>query len=159
MSHSQFHSTKLFILRHAWLNLWDKHMTTGRINQVTLVNKENRTENRKDGSSYSTLYSSLQFLWGNHRSGSVIWIDRSISIARDRSHWPNLSPGWRQVSFQTPSFGSTSYCQTFFFLKTASQNKFCKAASLEEVQCISHTFWRVATDPERLPIVLWYFFS
>ena len=24
-----------FILRHAWLNLWDKHMTTGRINQVT----------------------------------------------------------------------------------------------------------------------------
>ena len=25
---------KLFILRHAWLNLWDKHMTTGRINQV-----------------------------------------------------------------------------------------------------------------------------
>ena len=35
MSHSQFHSTKLFILGHAWLNLWDKHMTTGRINQVT----------------------------------------------------------------------------------------------------------------------------
>ena len=26
----------LFILRHAWLNLWDKHMTTGRINQVTV---------------------------------------------------------------------------------------------------------------------------
>ena len=23
-----------FVLRHAWLNLWDKHMTTGRINQV-----------------------------------------------------------------------------------------------------------------------------
>jgi hypothetical protein len=37
MSHSQFHSTKLFILRHAWLNLWDKHMTTGRINQVTTI--------------------------------------------------------------------------------------------------------------------------
>ena len=35
MSHPQFHSTNLFILRHAWLNLWDKHMTTGRINQVT----------------------------------------------------------------------------------------------------------------------------
>ena len=34
MSHSQFHSIKEFILRHAWLNLWDKHMTTGRINQV-----------------------------------------------------------------------------------------------------------------------------
>ena len=35
MSHSQFHSIETFILRHAWLNLWDKHMTTGRINQVT----------------------------------------------------------------------------------------------------------------------------
>ena len=37
MSRSQFHSIKLFILRHAWLNLWDKHMTTGRINQVTVL--------------------------------------------------------------------------------------------------------------------------
>ena len=37
MSHSQFHSTNVFILRHAWLNLWDKHMTTGRINQVTTL--------------------------------------------------------------------------------------------------------------------------
>jgi hypothetical protein len=37
MSHLQFHRIKLFILRHAWLNLWDKHMTTGRINQVTIV--------------------------------------------------------------------------------------------------------------------------
>ena len=37
MSHSQFHSIEAFILRHAWLSLWDKHMTTGRINQVTIV--------------------------------------------------------------------------------------------------------------------------
>ena len=29
---------RLLILRHAWLNLWDKHMTTGRINQVTILN-------------------------------------------------------------------------------------------------------------------------
>lgn len=35
MSHSQFHGVELFTLRHAWLNPWDKHMTTGRINQVT----------------------------------------------------------------------------------------------------------------------------
>ncbi len=34
MSHSQFR----MILRHAWLSLWDKHMTTGRINQVTILN-------------------------------------------------------------------------------------------------------------------------
>lgn len=43
MSHSQFHSMNLFILRHAWLNLWDKHMTTGRINQVTISSGRGRT--------------------------------------------------------------------------------------------------------------------
>ena len=43
MSHSQFHSTNLFILRHAWLNLWDKHMTTGRINQVTTCTTSGRS--------------------------------------------------------------------------------------------------------------------
>ena len=37
MSRSQFHSIKLFILTHAWLNLWDERMTTGRINQVTII--------------------------------------------------------------------------------------------------------------------------
>ena len=35
MSHLQFQS-KRFILRHAWLNLWDERMTTGRINQVAI---------------------------------------------------------------------------------------------------------------------------
>ena len=35
MSRSQFQS-KIFILRHAWLNLWDERMTTGRINQVAI---------------------------------------------------------------------------------------------------------------------------
>ena len=36
MSRSQFHSIKLFILTHAWLNLWDERMTTGRINQIAI---------------------------------------------------------------------------------------------------------------------------
>ena len=36
MSRSQFQS-KVFILRHAWLNLWDERMTTGRINQVAIL--------------------------------------------------------------------------------------------------------------------------
>ena len=37
MSHSRIYHIRL-ILRHAWLNLWDKHMTTGRINQVSIRN-------------------------------------------------------------------------------------------------------------------------
>ena len=47
MSHSQFHSTNLFILRHAWLNLWDKHMTTGRINQVTTFREDRFTRHQR----------------------------------------------------------------------------------------------------------------
>ena len=37
MSHPQFHCISSLILRHAWLNLWNKHITTGRINQITIV--------------------------------------------------------------------------------------------------------------------------
>lgn len=47
MSRSQFYSIKLFILRHAWLNLSDKHMTTGRINQITTFAAETSSVQRK----------------------------------------------------------------------------------------------------------------
>ena len=53
MSHSQFRSETL-ILRHAWLNLWDKHMTTGRINQVTWWRKHRGAEADLDESSERT---------------------------------------------------------------------------------------------------------
>ena len=35
------------VLRHAWLNLWDKHMTTGRINQVTLYEMQEQRGRRR----------------------------------------------------------------------------------------------------------------
>jgi hypothetical protein len=35
------------MLRHAWLNLWDKHMTTGRINQVCTAELELETNKVK----------------------------------------------------------------------------------------------------------------
>ena len=41
MSHSQFRCI-ILILRHAWLSLWDKHMTTGRINQITIIKRTQR---------------------------------------------------------------------------------------------------------------------
>ena len=34
---------KVLILRHAWLNLWDKRMTTGRINQVNIFTHDTNT--------------------------------------------------------------------------------------------------------------------
>ena len=36
MSHSQIHYDQ-YVLRHAWLNLLSKHITAGRINQVTVT--------------------------------------------------------------------------------------------------------------------------
>ena len=39
MSHSQFQS-KRFILRLAWLSLWEERMTTGRINQVAFYHRK-----------------------------------------------------------------------------------------------------------------------
>ena len=46
MSHSQFRRT-ILILTHAWLNLLDKHMTTGRINQITTFAKTPKRPQRK----------------------------------------------------------------------------------------------------------------
>ena len=52
------------VLRHAWLNLWDKHMTTGRINQITEErrvnsqwrNKSQREKHELKFSSYTVKY-------------------------------------------------------------------------------------------------------
>lgn len=65
MSHSQFPRIKIpFELRLAWLNLRDKHMTTGRINQVS-SNAESGSEplswdgTQKNTSSFSSSSSTI----------------------------------------------------------------------------------------------------
>ncbi len=45
MSPLQFHN-KIFIVKHAWHNLWEGHMTTGRINQVAFTNPRQISQNR-----------------------------------------------------------------------------------------------------------------
>ncbi len=50
MSHSQFQSTT-FTLTHAWLNLWDERMTTGRINQIPIFQSFPDFERNKSDSS------------------------------------------------------------------------------------------------------------
>ena len=60
MSHSQFPRIKIpFELRLAWLNLRDKHMTTGRINQVSSLRVAafSRDPSPKNTSSSSSKYS------------------------------------------------------------------------------------------------------
>ncbi len=73
MSCTQFHSIKLFILRHAWLNLWDKHMTTGRINQVT--------SQRACSSTKGSTYEPKIYKYGTHieqRPCRVLLIERRV---------------------------------------------------------------------------------
>ena len=62
MSCTQFHCIKMFILRHAWLNLWDKHMTTGRINQVTTFHSHKSATH--DSHSCEAVFS-----WGSSSNG------------------------------------------------------------------------------------------
>ena len=79
MSHSQFHSIKLFTLRHAWLNLWDKHMTTGRINQITIVQ-------RKLGHAEFDLRHTPQSINQETRSLEVLFLSSSkLSFEMDES--------------------------------------------------------------------------
>ena len=75
MSHSQICYEELS-LKHAWLNLWDKHMTTGRINQVftslltpmcntvlTEVQQQNPKESEPYGSHFPRQGSRFSFYW------------------------------------------------------------------------------------------------
>ena len=76
MSHSQFHSTSLLILRHAWLNLWDKRMTTGRINQVNIF--------RCRITAYATHPSAKPYHTINFRSS---WIKPYTLLERQELNW------------------------------------------------------------------------
>ena len=93
MSHSQFHSINLFILRHAWLNLWDKHMTTGRINQVTtfpdlLISKwaPNTRQAQKDHLSWWEFVSDLNISNPSWESFALGYVDFSTT------DWNHLVP-------------------------------------------------------------------
>ena len=88
MSHSQFHCT-LAILEHAWLNLWDKHMTTGRINQVSSFKTFDHLANgfSHNHSPICTQWSSSPFLtlrktflWSNPTRNSIMFVHKYPSF-------------------------------------------------------------------------------
>ena len=68
MSHSQFRCI-ILILRHAWLSLWDKHMATGRINQITIVKRPSRGKPQEcAGVSFINIISS----WRQRRHSGLV---------------------------------------------------------------------------------------
>ena len=64
MSHSQFHSIDLFILRHAWLNLWDKRMLLAESTRLLSLKQKNRYMSTRK----RTLTGTFQMLTENHIS-------------------------------------------------------------------------------------------
>lgn len=131
MSHSQFHSTNLFILRHAWLNLWDKHMTTGRINQVTTsLHSLFKGSKRYSGQwwpfpIHGCFRSKIEWIrcnsmiettpckGGLSSMGSAIKINLAIGLARFRSTSPRHLHGTEIMAYggdyQQPACEITSY--------------------------------------------------
>ena len=95
MSHSQFHSTNLFILRHAWLNLWDKHMTTGRINQVT---------------TFRSAFAAIDYSRATTHSLSWWGVRHSLSHIKDPPQLKGCFPlRWEYKPSLNPQNGITSF--------------------------------------------------
>ena len=94
MSHSQFHSIKLFTLRHAWLNLWDKHMTTGRINQITIVQRSPETQRDDVVLTQHIPYIPKQTCRENKRVVPRCWFDEIIICDWYESMRLNSSSCW-----------------------------------------------------------------
>ena len=93
---------RLLILRHAWLNLWDKHMTTGRINQVTIL-RPRLTHKWENHRSYPMPKQRVEVLlgWLHHREDDE---QRRIS----KTAWPR---GELAVSFTPHPVASSEFLQ------------------------------------------------
>ena len=93
---------RLLILRHAWLNLWDKHMTTGRINQVTIPTrlysyKYNQLVTFNPFRSISLIRAFVTFKEAftprnNHRHFNYFLVKLVLKIDMYQQ-WTSLSPG------------------------------------------------------------------
>jgi hypothetical protein len=145
MSHSQFHSTNLFILRHAWLNLWDKHMTTGRINQVAVVKKtfisgrkdlEVLTHNHINPSKHKgfSYEQRLKREFFKMHCKSILEALRPIhpSVCKQNSSWKRISPLSSTEGKAVECFG---FCRN---LLVESQLKLIKRAPCEKQRKFFH---------------------
>ncbi len=115
MSHSQFHCIKSFILRHAWLNLWDKRMTTGRIDQVAI------------SSIFLALGTGLirKDLWMlSKKKASIYQCEKNKTRERKRAHTQSCLLQHNQVSTSSSIFSFYSFLQSsgnqFFVLQQKS---------------------------------------
>ena len=154
MSHSQFHSTNLFILRHAWLSLWEKHMTTGRINQVTTFHVEKH---------YSSVTFMLSGVFVRHQVSHLKSSARAITAVRIVTWWsfqtlvshiPNESVHvtlWAQnVHFQWRLFDHQRWQRIFKWLVAIKYNHrqaiHILLTSQMQVTQGQHLTWMISTE-------------
>jgi hypothetical protein len=118
MSHSQFHS-KIFILRRAWLNLWDERMTTGRINQVTLRRRQHSKYRPSPNTVGSEDFPRTRLI-STVLTVLILWIIFSPRAPSDRQRSLSTRLQFRAVNWQTKAYFSwltairTKYLTGFF---------------------------------------------
>jgi hypothetical protein len=87
------------------------------------------------------------FTKGNHRSGSVICVDRS-TIA-DRPYWPSLDVSWRRVSFWHQHSDQHPIASLFFSSRLHRKINFAKLPRWRKFKVPGHTnkggYWSRAT--------------
>ena len=95
MSRVRFHLNSA-VFRHAWLNLCNKHMTTGRINQIsvvllTILNTSSYSIGQANGDPCSTnvVVSQLTQLCDN-RQISHVRVANAFTPAKHLLHWANV---------------------------------------------------------------------
>ena len=132
-----------FILGHAWLSLWDKHMTTGRINQVARPTRRHAPSRRRFAARLRFAVPSLSN-WqrvGHHR------ITRSLFLGHSRtSPLPGRPCRGRLLH---SSFSSRSAAPTWQVVALGPATP-TTASRLHEStrrqQCCRHDFARETTD-------------
>ncbi len=150
MSRSQFHS-KIFILRHAWLNLWDERMTTGRINQVAFTYPRQIAQNRSKSKSRQCRHNPGTKVPGreaepalcqipfpvnyqeDHHKNAAINIIQSPqrSVLPTAKAGPNESVAWQQTA--------QPWCWNVSYLTGQRGYNQCTLFSPVSDNCIEHT--------------------
>jgi hypothetical protein len=138
MSCTQFHCIKMFILRHAWLNLWDKHMTTGRINQVTTIK-----------------WTATRPTQRTTRSCQKAWPAHRVSEAPPITH--QSSPKTRQCEFMTDincsNWGVASIYKIMTWnrvRKSRTKRRTNASSGSAEIPLLAETNSKIATNTQSL---------
>ena len=132
MSHSQFRCITL-ILRHAWLSLWDKHMTTGRINQVTILKPPSAAQRQQSAAGSKVCQN-----WWSPRASQTHWFVRLRTCFRDLQSigaYTQSTDRWSKCSLRVGAFGANLLQLEAFALR---RSRICEAGLANTIHTQSY---------------------